>query len=176
MNANFEKYLALLESRAPESQKADFRAARELYLSTTRTPQMEGAWWDRMFAKFGNKPSQSTFGNHTSDSYKNAKSDEETKAKRDEQAKAIKKAEEEFPAAAETVTTYAMQEPGKVDAWVDYRLKPAIERAMKAGNAIANGDEFEKAEKETYKSAAKDYKDADKKAKESTSWIGSCRR
>ena len=165
MNTQFEQYLALLESRAPADQKADFRAARELYLRETRTPQMEGAWWDRMFAGLGKKPSQSTFGGHSSDSYKNAESDTETKAKRKEHADEINKAKEDFPAAAKTVTTLATHEPGEVDAWVDYRLKPAIERAMTAGNAISDGDEFKKAEKETYKAAAQKYKEEDKKAK-----------
>lgn len=160
----FERYLAMLENAAPEAQKADFRKARELYAKQAGTPQME-AWWDRMFAGLGKTASRNTFADQSPEKYKGAsRSDEQVKADA-AKAKEIKDAEGSFDSATKTVVKVAEVDPGKVDAWVDARLKPTIERAMNSDNGFTTAEENRKAATETKKAAMAEYKAEDEAAK-----------
>lgn len=166
MNQKFVNYLQLLESRAPASQKADFHNALELYKAKAARMESNGNPFERSTANLGltQKPfSASTRTPGTG--IDNAKRTPEMVKADEERAKKIRDAEENFPAAAETITTAAETEPGKVDAWVDCRLKPAIRRAKKADGL--GGSEGSKAKyKSDYKTAEKKYKAEDKEARE----------
>jgi len=161
MNKMFDTYLAMLESKAPASQKADFHAARELYRKEG-LPKFEGIW-DMVTGKFGKAPSQSTFGDHKDQN--NAKRTPEQVAQDKENATKIKTAIENFPKAAETINTVAAHDPGKVHAWVDFRLTPAIKRAMNTPTQFNTVDEIKAGAKEAYKESARQFKDEDAEAK-----------
>lgn len=161
MNKMFDTYLAMLESKAPASQKADFHAARELYRKEG-LPKFEGIW-DMVTGKFGKAPSQSTFGDHKDQN--NAKRTPEQVAKDKAKAEDIKTAEKDFPQAAKTINTLAAHDPGKVHAWVDFRLTPAIKRAMNTPTEFNTVDEIKAGAKEAYKEAAAEFKKEDAEAK-----------
>ena len=161
MNQKFVNYLKLLESRAPASKKADFRHALELYKARF---EAELPLYEKNFGNIGKTAEQNTFGNVGTD-HKNAKRDPETVKADEKRAEEIRKSEEKFPDAAKTVTKAAETEPGKIDAWVDYRLKPVIARAKKADGL--GGEEGSKAKyKSDYKAAKDKYKAEDKEARE----------
>ena len=166
MNQKFVSYLNLLESRAPESQKADFRRAIELYTERASQPQMEAELplFGRNFSGLGKTSPVNTF--HTpGQGIGNAKRSPEMFHADAKRALAIRKAEEDFPDAAATVTKAAETEPGKVDAWVDARLKPVINRARKADGL--GGVEGSKAKyKSDYKAAKAKYREEDIEAQE----------
>lgn len=161
MNQKFVNYLKLLESRAPASKKADFRHALELYKARF---EAELPLYEKNFGNIGKTAAQNTFGNVGTD-HKNAKRDPETVKADEKRAEEIRKSEENFPDAAKTVTKAAETEPGKIDAWVDYRLKPVIARAKKADGL--GGEEGSKAKyKSDYRAAKDKYKAEDKEARE----------
>ena len=161
MNQKFVNYLKLLESRAPASKKADFRHALELYKARF---EAELPLYEKNFGNIGKTAEQNTFGNAGTD-HKNAKRDPETVKADEKRAEEIRKSEENFPDAAKTVTKAAETEPGKIDAWVDYRLKPVIARAKKADGL--GGEEGSKAKyKSDYRAAKDKYKAEDKEARE----------
>lgn len=161
MNQKFVNYLKLLESRAPASKKADFRHALELYKARF---EAELPLYEKNFGNIGKSAEQNTFGNVGTD-HKNAKRDPETVKADEKRAEEIRKSEENFPDAAKTVTKAAETEPGKIDAWVDYRLKPVIARAKKADGL--GGEEGSKAKyKSDYRAAKDKYKAEDKEARE----------
>lgn len=162
MNTMFDKYLAMLESRAPASQKADFHAARELYRKEG-LPKFEGNIWDMVTSRFGKKPNQNTFGDHKN--LNNAKRAPEQVAADAQNAEKINRAIANFPNAAKNITTVASHDPGKVDAWVDFRLKPAIERALNTPTQFNTVEEIKAGAKEAYNDAEKEYKDEDARAK-----------
>lgn len=159
-NKCFDMYLARLEAAAPEAKKADFREARKLFHS----PEFEGIF-DRLTASFGKKQALNTFGGtHTGAHPGATRTPEQVKAD-EERAAGIRAADAGFDSAANTVIKVAETDPGKVDAWVDFRLKPAIERAMSTDTSFATADEVRSAAKGIYKQAAAQYKAADAKAK-----------
>ena len=153
MNKQFDKYLAMLESAAPEARKADFRAARALY---RKKAQMEG-WFGDSF--FGKKPEQKTYGTHANTG---AARSEEMKAKADADAKEFRDAEANFKSASKTVLTLAKNEPAKVDAWVDARVKPAVERAIGTDDQFLTSEEKTDAFKNEKARLMKEYEKEDK--------------
>ena len=166
MNQKFVNYLQLLESRAPASQKADFHNALELYKS--RAAKTEGVHFpfDRSVASAGTKPAQSSFSTRTPGTgIDNAKRTPEMVKADEERAATIRASEENFPTAAKTVTTLAETSPGKVDAWVDCRLKPVIRRAKKA-DGLGGSEGSKEKYKSDYRTAEKKYRAEDKEARE----------
>jgi len=166
MNEKFERYLMLLKSRAPESQKADYRNALELYRANAAKPRMEAElpMYGRNYSQLGKSPSLNTFQSH-GQGLGNAKRTPEMVAADEKRAAALRNAEETFPVAADTVTKAAEVTPGKVDAWVDYRLRPVINRARKEDGL--GGVEGSKAKyKSEYKAAKAQYKSEDAEARE----------
>ena len=153
MNKQFDKYLAMLESAAPEAKKADFRAARARY---RKKAQMEG-WFGDSF--FGKKPEQKTYGTHANTG---AARSEEMKAKADADAKDFRDAEANFKSASKTVLTLAKNEPAKVDAWVDARVKPAVERAINTDDQFLTSEEKTDAFKNEKARLMKEYEKEDK--------------
>ena len=166
MNQKFVNYLQLLESRAPASKKADFHNALELYKSRAAKTEAVHFPFDRSVASAGTKPAQSSYSTRTPGTgIDNAKRTPEMVKADEERAATIRASEENFPTAAKTVTTLAETSPGKVDAWVDCRLKPVIRRAKKADGL--GGSEGSKAKyKSDYKTAEKKYRAEDKEARE----------
>ena len=156
MNKKFEQYLQLLESRAPESQKADFHNALELYRTRAAKMEMALPQYERNFSNLGKSAALNTF--HTpGQGIENAKRSPEKVAADAAYADKINKAEENFPAATDTIETAAETTPGKVDAWVDFKLRPVIKRAVKADGL--GGAEGSKAKyKADYKAAKGKYK------------------
>lgn len=166
MENNFERYLMLLESKAPADRKADFHAAVELYRSGAWKPRMEMALpqFDRNFSGLGRSAALDTFRTPGT-GIEHAKRDPEMVSADKERAAAIRRADAEFPAAADTVTKTAETEPGKVDAWVDYRLRPAINRAKKSDGLGGAGGSKAKY-KADYKAARNKYRAEDAEARE----------
>lgn len=162
MDKNFDKYLAMLESAAPASKKADYHAARELYAKKAR---LESDSIGLNNASSWGKTSTSTFGGSHFGSPGAIRDPEQVKA---DNARADKlfAADQGFDSAAGTVINVAQQDPGKVDAWVDYRLKPAILRAKETGNVGTTPEEFKQAAKETYEEWAEKFKTEDREKKE----------
>lgn len=166
MNQKFVNYLKLLESRAPASQKADFRNALALYKAKAARMESNGNPFERSTGNLGLTQKPFSASNRAPGTgINNAKRSPEMVKADEERAAAIRASEENFPNAAETVTTLAETSPGKVDAWVDCRLKPVIRRAKKADGL--GGSEGSKAKyKSDYKTAEKKYKAEDKEARE----------
>ena len=134
MNKQFDKYLAMLESAAPADRKADFRAARELYRKKARMEANDLG----LGGSQGSSPSLSTFGKHDS---KGAARSEDMKAKADSEARDFRDAQENFPSATKSIETLAKHQPGKVDAWVDARLEPAIRRTLETDDGFLTRDD-----------------------------------
>lgn len=154
MQDKFYDYLTLLESRAPVDKKADFLAAKELYLK--KNAQFEGQWFDRMFGGLGKTAERNDFATKDTE-HKGAARTPEMVQKDKAKAEKIQKANQEFDQAAETVTTVAENDPGLVDAWVDGRLKPTIERAMNTDTAFNTAAEVRKGAEATKKAKLKEY-------------------
>jgi len=162
MDKNFETYLAMLESAAPASKKADFHAARELYAKRAR---LESDSIGLSNAASWGKSDTATFGgSHLG--VPGAKRDPEQVKADNARAEKLLGADRGFDSAADTVISVAQQDPGKVDAWVDYRLKPAIQRARETGNIATTPEEFTQASKETYNEWAEKYKTEDREKRE----------
>ena len=133
MNQKFVTYLKLLESRAPASKKADFHRAIELYTAGAAKMESNGNPFERNTGSLGRTQEPFSASNRKpGEGIANAKRSPEVVKADADRAAAIRKAEEGFPAAADTVIKAAETQPGKIDAWVDYRLEPAIKRARKA--------------------------------------------
>lgn len=166
MNQKFVSYLKLLESRAPADQKADYHNALELYMSRAAKTESNGNPYERSTATLGLTQKPFSASNRVPGTgIDNAKRTPEMVKADTERAEKIRAAEEKFPSAAETITTAAETAPGKVDAWVDARLKPVINRARKADGL--GGEEGSKAKyKADYKAAKAKYKEEDKEARE----------
>jgi hypothetical protein len=166
MNQKFVTYLKLLESRAPASKKADFHRAIELYTAGAAKMESNGNPFERSTGNLGRTQEPFSASNRKpGEGIANAKRSPEVVKADADRAAAIRKAEEGFPAAADTVIKAAETQPGKIDAWVDYRLEPAIKRARKADGL--GGSEGSKAKyKSDYNAAKKKYKEEDKEARE----------
>ena len=161
MNKKFDQFLAMLESKAstPE-RKADLHAARELYHKGALN---EGilSWLN------GRQGTTDTLEQHQ---YKhngkyNATRAPEIKERDDKLAEHIKEIDENLSQASKLVVDAAEWNPGKVDAWVDYRLKPAIKKTLNNESGFLTKEEKKKAydaEKKKYETI---YKDADKSDK-----------
>lgn len=146
MNTQFVKYLTMLENAAPDSRKAEFRAARELYCAGKANPLNESWLSDSLSGKTAKTQ---TFGGSHLGLGAGARSPEQVAADK-QHADEVNDAIASFGSASKTITTAATHDPGMVDAWVDFRLKPAIDRAMNSSYGIANADEVKAGAKASY--------------------------
>lgn len=168
MNKKFDQFLAMLESKAstPE-RKADLHAARELYHKSALTEgwtTKEGV--NRMGSGILNRIG-GWFGSMGKDSskYGNATRAPEIKERDDKLAQHIQEIDENLNQASKLVVDAAEWNPGQVDAWVDYRLKPAIKKSLKAEGGFLTPEEKKEAFDEERAKFEKIYKNADKSDK-----------
>lgn len=165
MNKEFDQFLAMLESKAstPE-RKADLHAARELYHKGVMT---EGWTTISDIGKWGLSKLGNVFGGKgkTSADYKGAEKAPEIKERDDAKAARIREVDENLSKASKLVIDAAEWNPGQVDAWVDYRLKPAIEKSLKSEGGFLTPEEKKEAFDEERAKFEKIYKNADKSDK-----------
>lgn len=162
MNKNFDRFLAMLESKAstPE-RKADLRAARELYRTGTLT---EGWTTLQGVSNWGKQKLGNLFGAGGKDStkYGNATKAPEIKERDDAKAARIREVDDNLSKASKLVVDAAEWNPGQVDAWVDCRLKPAIQRSLEQEGGFLTPEEKKKAFKAEKSHFEEIYRNADK--------------
>lgn len=164
MNKNFDKFLAMLESMAstPE-RKADLHAARELY----HKGALNEGIFDWLNGRHGSSAQldQKRYGTEGHGKHGNAPKAPEIKERDDKLAEHINEIDANLSQASKLVVDAAEWNPGQVDAWVDYRLKPAIERTLKDDSGFLTSEEKNAAYKSEKARFEKIYKNADKSDK-----------
>ena len=165
MKHTFDQFLAILESKASDPErKADLQAAHELYKKGVLT---EGWTTISDIGKWGRSKLGNVFGGAGKDSskYGNAAKAPEIKERDDAKAARLREVDEKLNKAGRLVIDATEWNPGQVDAWVDCRLKPAIEKSLNTEGGFLTSDEKKAAFKEEKKKFEKIYRNADKSDK-----------
>lgn len=155
-NKQFVDFLAKMESVANPSNKAKIHAIQEAYLECTKAETETDALVEGNEVMKGAE-AKAAETHRTLDATRYGKSTEEQKAattaKNQAQQAENAKAMQGFDDAKKNLMKNAAIQPGQVDAWVDARLKPAIQQIVSRGDGFLTPEE----KKAQYKQDKKEF-------------------